>query len=122
VDLRNCSYSFIYNDYLGFSVGMTGSYSQRVNQDTTISVTVPGRISFGNLKGSLRPEAADDNTGLTGGSAGQFGFPRCGRLPAAGSRPRLARTLPATSPCSLTGRSRSWAPTGFKARASRTTN
>jgi hypothetical protein len=58
VDLRNCSYSFIYNDYLGFTVGMTGSYSQRVNQDTTISVTVPGRISFGNLKGSLRPEAA----------------------------------------------------------------
>lgn len=68
VDLKGCAYSGIVNDYIGMTVGLSGSFSQKVDNDNTVAFTVPGRISFGNNKGSIRDEVLtkDDGRGLTG--------------------------------------------------------
>ena len=68
VDLKGTTYSGILNDYIGMTVGLSGSFSQKVDNDNTVAYTVPGRISFGNVKGSIRDEVLtkDDGKGLTG--------------------------------------------------------
>ncbi len=91
VDLKGSAYSGILNDYIGMTVGLSGSFSQKVDPDNTIAYTVPGRISFGNIKGSIREElgmggARDDGTGLTGFTNSGFGgFPFASLWPFAAS-------------------------------------
>lgn len=67
VNLDNTSYSYIRNDYLAFVMGESGSgnFSRTYGTDT-ITYEVPGRISFGNIEGSLQSGGADNNGPLTG--------------------------------------------------------
>ena len=55
------AYTFIYNEYMLVSVGISGTWSV-----TGLNTDVPGRISFGTLAGNLRI-SQDDNQPLLGG-------------------------------------------------------
>ncbi len=66
VDLTNTQYGFIFNEYLAFVQGTAGAFSQTLSPTLTANYTIPGRIAFGNVRGSLRPEIPDDKNSLTG--------------------------------------------------------
>lgn len=101
IDFNPTRYNVIYNEYIAFVQGSdnSGNFSQTIPNGTstaTITYNVPGRISIGNVAGSLRTIAddkraligesslADENTFLVSGAdllfplAADFNFPNGG--------------------------------------------
>jgi hypothetical protein len=124
VDLRGATYSGILNDYIGMTVGLSGSFSQRVDPDNTVAYTVPGRISFGNIKGSIRDEVLgqDDNRGLpVPRTSERYPSRRYGPSPRATTRLPTDAMFPAIPASVLTARAACLGKGASKPPASSTT-
>lgn len=76
VDLTGAIYGYVRNEYIGVSLGTSGSFTVNYGDPGLGSVTynVPGRLSFGNREGSLL-RTDDNNAPLNGFGFGLSGTP-----------------------------------------------